>query len=350
MLSKLIGHKNTKQILVNILKSGKYANAYIFNGPRGVGKYTAAMQFAIAVCGEKYRNEIESYRFPDILSVYPALKKNLSSNGSLIASMTENLSKYEAYRRGDSKNKADNPFSISGNETISIDAVREIIGYVSSKTYVSEKRVVIVKNADMMRKEGANSFLKILEEPPANTLFILTADNPNFILPTIVSRCQSIKFSYLRSEEIRDYLLAQKYEGGIEDAVWFLDGSLENLSILLKSKINISRERIIKDFVEYDISDIESYFTEFDKKGYDGFFLKFFIRTVSKIISEALNETGEEHSLLKYRIALAEKFTKDELFKLAGGISGLEGDSRINIGADYIIRHIMNLTAITREA
>jgi len=264
--------------------------------------------------------------------------------------MTENLSKYEAYRRGDSKNKADNPFSISGNETISIDAVREIIGYVSSKTYVSEKRVVIVKNADMMRKEGANSFLKILEEPPANTLFILTADNPNFILPTIVSRCQSIKFSYLRSEEIRDYLLAQKYEGGIEDAVWFLDGSLENLSILLKSKINISRERIIKDFVEYDISDIESYFTEFDKKGYDGFFLKFFIRTVSKIISEALNETGEEHSLLKYRIALAEKFTKDELFKLAGGISGLEGDSRINIGADYIIRHIMNLTAITREA
>jgi len=78
--------------------------------------------------------------------------------------------------------------------------------------------------------------------------------------------------------------------------------------------------------------------------------LKFFIRTVSKIISEALNETGEEHSLLKYRIALAEKFTKDELFKLAGGISGLEGDSRINIGADYIIRHIMNLTAITREA
>lgn len=350
MLSRIIGQNNAKQILTNILKSGKFANAYIFNGPRGVGKYSAAVQFAVALCGEKYRNEIESHRFPDVLTVYPALKKNLGNSDSMINSMRESLARHVSQKEDGKRSKPENPFNISGNETISIDAVREIILYASTKTYISEKRVVIVKNAEMMRKEGANSFLKILEEPPSNTLFILTADNPNYILPTIVSRCQSIKFSYLKDEEIRGFLIREGYEGSIEDAVWFLNGSLEDLSVLMNLKTDVNRERIARGLLEYDMGDIESYYSEFDKKGYDGFFLKFFTRTVLRMITDAINGTDGDEKLEKYRRMLSERFSKDTLWKLSDSISGLEGDARINIGTDYIIRHIMNLTAITREA
>lgn len=350
MLSKIIGQNNAKQILTNILKSGKFANAYIFNGPRGVGKYSTALQFSVALCGERFREEIESHRFPDVLTVFPALKKNLSSADSMIGSMRESLAKHASSKDEGKRSKSENPFNISGNETISIDAVREVIAYASTKTYISEKRVIIVKNAEMMRKEGANSFLKILEEPPSDTLFILTADNPNYILPTIVSRCQSIKFSYLKDEEISGFLKRSGYEGSIEDAIWFLNGSLEDLQVLMSLKTDVNRERIAKAFTEYDIGDIEAYYAEFDKKGYDGFFLKFFTRTVLRMISDALNGIDGDEKLSNYRRVLSERFSKDTLWKLADSISGFEGDSRINIGTDYIIRHIMNLTAITREA
>ncbi|MDV7400448.1 hypothetical protein RZS08_54035, partial [Arthrospira platensis SPKY1] len=70
-----------------------------------------------------------------------------------------------------------------------------------------QKTVVIITRVERMRKESANAFLKLLEEPPEHVLFLLTSDQPELLLPTIISRCQPLRFRPLSNEEIADGLV-----------------------------------------------------------------------------------------------------------------------------------------------
>jgi DNA polymerase-3 subunit delta' len=155
------GQADAVSFLEASLKNGRIANAYIFCGPRGVGKFLAAVNFAKAIVGT------DMERHPDIFILKPEKE----------------------------------------GANIKIDAVRELIKDIYLKPFQAQKKVCIIDEAQQMKHEAANALLKTLEEPPANSVLILVTDDLNALFSTIVSRSQVVRFYPLKSREIKDILI-----------------------------------------------------------------------------------------------------------------------------------------------
>lgn len=115
--------------------------------------------------------------------------------------------------------------------SITIDKIRDISKFVSTKPFESNNKVVLIKQADLMRMEASNALLKNLEEPKPFVYFILLTDNKNKLLKTIISRCQVINYLSERENEKFDYTIALE----------ILDKSMgQNLLTMLDSKEYLS--------------------------------------------------------------------------------------------------------------
>jgi DNA polymerase III subunit delta' len=166
----LLGQEKAKMFLGRSLAAQRIPHAYLFRGPDGVGKQLFARVMAATLnckqpvsgtaCGKcSCCRKFHSGNHPDFLVIRP-------EQGS-----------------------------------IKIDMIRGLIKAVSYPPYESEMRVVLLEDIHTMRREAANSLLKILEEPPENNLLILTAESSKTLLATISSRCQIIPFFPLSLEE-----------------------------------------------------------------------------------------------------------------------------------------------------
>lgn len=165
--SDVAGQETAKRILRLAFARQKTSHAYLFQGPFGVGKKTAARAFAAFLnCHVQGRN--------DSCGQCPACRKMVSGNYSDFMEIAPE----------------------AGKAQISIDQVRELKKSLSYPPVEAGYRVVMAPDIHqtMIRKEVANSLLKTLEEPPVKTVFVLTAVEAAGILPTIVSRCQVIPF------------------------------------------------------------------------------------------------------------------------------------------------------------
>ena len=149
----IVGHKKQREFLEKKHKLNQLSHAYLFTGAEGIGKKTLALEFA----------ELIGCRFPDLLVI-----KSINSESSI-------------------KNKKD-------SLEIDIGQVRDALNFLSYKSYNGGFKVVIVDDAERMNVEAQNCFLKTLEEPKGNTLIILVSSKPDMLLPTIFSRCQTLKF------------------------------------------------------------------------------------------------------------------------------------------------------------
>jgi DNA polymerase-3 subunit delta' len=165
--------------LAHIIQAGKIPNALLFSGEKNTGKNKRAFEFA-KTCNctaETQRpcnsclscKKINSGMHPDILQVSLSEKKKM----------------------------------------ISISQIREIGLLLSSKPNEARKRMVLIENADKMNVQAQNALLKMLEEPPENTFFILTAVQTAPLLPTILSRCRQFRFRPSSSREIQTTLIHQ---------------------------------------------------------------------------------------------------------------------------------------------
>lgn len=349
MFDSIIGHNNIKRQLDRVLEENRLANAYLFSGPSKVGKFTMAMEFAIQIMGEKYRKEIESYIFPDFTVVYPFLKKEIASKGSLLENIRMNM--IESHRNEDSND----PFEgMSANANIPIDIVRELILYTGKKSFISDRRVIIIKNAEKMRKEGANSFLKLLEEPPENTIFILTTDNLSVILPTIISRCQLIRFGYISNEDISGHI---DPAGLRTDSQWVYDGTFGNIrfnNIVVK---HINRNALVRAVVNGDeacIADIMNAIDrELNNKNKSGKninikneMLIFIVRTMILLIN-AVNIEGYgvsfEESILT---GMKKRYSSNDMERISNELMNIETDIRKNITFDKTLKYIITLFSV----
>lgn len=119
----------------------------------------------------------------------------------------------------------------SEKNSITIDKIRDIAKFVSTKPFESKNKVVLIKQADLMRTEASNALLKNLEEPKSFVYFILLTDNKNKLLKTIISRCQVINYLSEKENEEFDYTIALD----------ILDKSMgQNLLTMLDSKEYLS--------------------------------------------------------------------------------------------------------------
>ncbi|MDW7774196.1 MAG: DNA polymerase III subunit delta' [Desulfobulbaceae bacterium] len=168
-LSEIQGQAKAVKLLGRALENGRLAHAYLFIGPDGVGKVTAAKAMtAVLFCRQ---GEIAA----------PC--------GSCPGCMQ--------YASG---NHPDFLHIVPQGAVIKIDQVRELKKALAFSPLESDYRIILLEDVHTMRREAANSLLKLLEEPPAGNILLLTADESEPLLPTITSRCQVIPFYPLSHE------------------------------------------------------------------------------------------------------------------------------------------------------
>ncbi len=365
MFDNIIGHENIKRHLESIVKEKRFANTYLFSGPAKVGKFSTARELAVEILGKKYEKDIYSFIFPDFTVVYPFLKKNIDTRNAYIEGLRMEL--INRYRDG----LDDVFFDMGFNDNIPIDVVRELQFYAGKKAFISDRKVIIVKNAEKMRKEGANSFLKLLEEPPDNTIIILTTDNLSSILPTIVSRCQLLKFGYIANSEIQNYLLSTT-EYKKESGDWVYDGTFGNLrlsSIVLK---HMEINRTIRSVLDKNdmeifkiISDIQNEFAALEKKENKErkkrkterksknstvnlkqeslvYLLKLLMKLINTVTIENYNSLFDR-SIIEY---MRKNYSKDKLENILKELIIIEADIRKNIIVEKTITYLITLFSV----
>ncbi len=199
----VIGQHRVKGILQRALANNRVAHAYLFNGPEGVGKEALAIEFAKALfctggaerpCDECTNcKRMASFQHPDFNFLFPSSAKNVEEERAILDSIMEN-----PYKRK-------KPWA---SPTIGIEQIRELRHLAMIKP-LEGRRMIIIAEADRMTVQAANSLLKLLEEPPETMHLILTASQVNSMLPTILSRCQEIRFGPLPDNDI-EWTLVEK--------------------------------------------------------------------------------------------------------------------------------------------
>lgn len=194
----IIGHQNNIAKLENDLQNNNLAHAYFFAGPPEVGKYSIALKFAnILMCPNHYCRscqtclEIKRNQHPDLITVNQLWIDGESENLEEIALSTS----FNQIHRKKKKTKTN---------IISIDDIRAINQKILEKSQ-SRYKICLIKNIERFHLSAANAFLKMLEEPPPKTIFILTSSYPQKILPTLVSRMRKISFN-----NVPDQLIYEK--------------------------------------------------------------------------------------------------------------------------------------------
>ena len=212
----IVDQDRPKQILTTFLEKGTIPHALLFTGIKGVGKQTAAMAFAMA-CNCKGK---DPGRFEQDNAAYSDRYEYRSS--------IEPCCKCRPCRKIQSGNHPDIIHIKPSGDYIRIAQIRTLIETLALKPYEARRRVVIISKAQTMNPAAGNALLKMLEEPPDRTILILIAEQTADLLPTIVSRCQHIRFNPISRNSLAALLAAQN---GVDDEKALLIAGMANGSL-----------------------------------------------------------------------------------------------------------------------
>lgn len=183
----IIGHDKIKKFLQNNLTKGNLAQAYLFSGPDGLGKKTLARVFAQSILCENYRQ----------------------AAGPVPCGQCETCRQFQNNVYADMYwvERELNEKTEQKKNTIAVTQIRELLASLSHRAFLNFYKIVIIPEAEALSEEASNCLLKTLEEPTLRTIIILIAPNTESLLPTILSRCQILKFAPINKEEIYKYVL-----------------------------------------------------------------------------------------------------------------------------------------------
>jgi hypothetical protein len=219
--NKLIAQDRVKGVLGRAFAGGALGHAYLFCGERGVGKFAAAIDLAMAhlcrsegarPCGEcPSCKKALSYSHPDLRVLMPlCLEAEHKKDGALSPSGWEFAANSAVARIAD-------PYKLPRHDAIPnipVDWVREADHAIMRGSSEGAGSAAIIDGVDSMNKEAANSMLKTLEEPPPGTLMLLLTDRVHAALPTLLSRCQTVRFPLLPPETVAGELRRRFGDGG----------------------------------------------------------------------------------------------------------------------------------------
>ena len=238
----VVGQAALTTTLKNAVKSGKLAHAYLFCGPRGVGKTTCARIFAKAINCQ-----------------HPTAEGEACNECESCLSFNEQRSL--------------NIFELDAASNNSVEHIKTLMEQTRIPPQLGRYKVFIIDEVHMLSTAAFNAFLKTLEEPPAHVIFILATTEKHKILPTILSRCQIYDFERMTIRNTVDHLkhvaekegityeeqalavIAEKADGGMRDALSIFDQAASFC------QGNITYEKVIEDL---NVLDAENYFQIID--------------------------------------------------------------------------------------
>ena len=324
--ASVVGQQSITSTLKNAIERGQLAHAYLFCGPRGVGKTTCARIFAKAInclspVGAEACNECESCR---------------------------------AFNEGRSMNIHE----LDAASNNSVDDIRSLIEQVRIMPQIGKYSLFIIDEVHMLSQQAFNAFLKTLEEPPKHAVFILATTEKHKIIPTILSRCQVYDFNRIRVEDSVAYLkhiadkegvrydeeslnlIAQKADGGMRDALSMFDKAVSFCNAELQYK-EVAQTLNVLDYDTYfsmtDMllaGDYTTALIRFDEVLSKGFSGQTFMSGLNQHMRDLLLAKGPAISLIELTGSLLERYrnqatTCDTEF-LFGAISILtEADGKI---------------------
>jgi len=220
---KVLGQSHIVRVLERQIETGEVLHAYLFSGTRGTGKTTMARLLAKGV--------------------------NCLSDGARPCGECENCM---AVQRG----AFVDVIELDAASNNGVGDVRELTGTVKYPPTVGRKRVFIIDEAHMLSNPANNAFLKTLEEPPENTIFILATTEPGKMLPTIRSRCLSFEFKRVPAAVIAGgmkEILKELGQEADDDALALVaanaDGSVRDALSILEQCVSLGKERLTRDDV-----------------------------------------------------------------------------------------------------
>lgn len=337
--ASVVGQKHITSTLKNAIERDQLAHAYLFCGPRGVGKTTCARIFAKAInclhpVGAEACNECDSCR-------------SFNEGRSL------NIHELDA---------------ASNN---SVEDIRNLIEQVRVIPQIGKYSVFIIDEVHMLSQAAFNAFLKTLEEPPQHAIFILATTEKHKIIPTILSRCQIYDFNRIRVEDAVEYLkyiasnegvaadeeslnlIAQKADGGMRDALSMFDKAISFCGTTLDYR-SVAQTLNILDYDTYfrftDLllqGDYVNALLEFDAVLGKGFSGQTFMAGMNKHLRDLLVAKGPAVSLIEFTGTLMERYRSQaercDINFLFGAISLLsDADGRIRTASNQ--RLLVELT------
>lgn len=208
------GHEIIKQKLRDSITNKRMSHAQLFSGKNGWGTLSLALGYAAEILaaekGESAKNKVLTLQHPDIHFSFPV------TSTDKVKTPTSNQF-FKEWREF----ILDNPYGslfdwLEYNEVekkqgnINVHEAQEIIKFLSLSSYEGSYQFVIIWLPEMMNDAAANKLLKVIEEPPKKTIFLLVTEREDLLLPTIISRCQLVKLNRLSDQEVEQFLIEKK--------------------------------------------------------------------------------------------------------------------------------------------
>lgn len=299
-LKNIVSQHRAICILKGTLKRNKIPGAFLFIGEPFIGKTTTAIEYAKA---------LTCYNLKDYDSCDECISCKKIQKGT----------------------HPDVKLFFSEKDTITVEVIREIEEFLAFHSLESEYRVVILKNAEKMNKAAANAFLKTLEEPPDNTVLILTCENTDALPEPLLSRTFKIYFTPLSKEAMEKFF---SFENKKEDLIKLAMGRPGSfLSIDLIKKIETFKESLnFNKFKKSPWKDNE------ELKWWIDIFL---ILLRDKICEKILKENCHEYLGLNFEFC--QKLSLDDLFIIYEKLQGIRRNIELNLNKAIIWNYITNL-------
>jgi DNA polymerase-3 subunit delta' len=233
MFRKLVGNEHVKQTLRHLLANGRVPNSMLFAGDDGVGKRQFALELAKAfICTEPAGGEAcDACAACRRANVFAFPKSDDKDSHKLVI-----LSEHP-----------DVGTVIPYNRNILVDAVRHLESEANFRPYEAKARFFIIDDAEKMNDAASNALLKTLEEPPVTTHIFVITSRPDSLLPTIRSRCQTLRFAPIEAVEIEKFLIEERAFTGDEAklAATLSRGSIGRAVSINVEKFRSQRERML---------------------------------------------------------------------------------------------------------
>ncbi|MDR2122670.1 MAG: DNA polymerase III subunit delta' [Flavobacteriaceae bacterium] len=207
---EIIGQDLLKKQLQDSIKGNRISHAQLFVGKMGYGTLALALAYASELIGKNSENaykQVSQLQHPDLHFSFPSIN---NSAEKLEAVSSDYIRQFREFVKANPYRNSNQWYEFLNEEKkqgfISVKEMEHVMEKLNLKSFEGGFKIQIIWMAETMRMEAANKLLKILEEPPAKTLFLLLAEDDKKILPTILSRCQRVNVNRIEDEKIIENL------------------------------------------------------------------------------------------------------------------------------------------------